>query len=81
MTFLKKIFRLFKGITTLRLSRSREYLDIGWEALGSQARAQQMWQDLELDPCAHWLMFELLLHVASLVDKTASVTLTNASFS
>lgn len=48
------------------LSSTREYLDVGWKALSGQARAQQVWQDLELDSCAHWLMFELLLHVASL---------------
>lgn len=48
------------------LSSTREYLDVGWKALSSQAGAQQVWQDLELDSCAHWLMFKLLLHVASL---------------
>lgn len=48
------------------LSSTREYLDVGRKALSGQARAQQVWQDLQLDSCAHWLMFELLLHVASL---------------
>lgn len=32
-----------------------------------------MWQDLQFDSCAYWLMFQLLLHIATLVHMQNNV--------
>lgn len=32
-----------------------------------------MWQDLQFDSCAHWFVFQLLLHIAALVHIQNSI--------
>lgn len=51
----------------------RAHLDISWKALGSQTGAQKMRQDLQLDSCAYWLVFEVLLDIASLMHTQNSI--------
>lgn len=47
--------------------RQASYLDISWETLCSQTWPQEMWQDLQFDSCAYWLVLQLLLHIAALM--------------
>lgn len=52
-------------------SRSR-HLDVSWKALCSQTGPEKMWQDLQFDSCAHWLVLQLLLYTATLMHKRTS---------